>query len=277
VSPADEVHVAGGQRIGLPDDTGLGEPRVLGEPRPLGPLVRVIARGLLDRRRSAAVAFLAAAPVLAALILALADEPPNPERLALAVFGTLGLGLVIPLVALLLGTAALGTMIDDGTIGYLLMKPVRRHTIAAAALLVAAVASAGLTAPAVLISGLLIAGPEGVEVAAGTLLGGLLAAVVYAAVFVALPLVTGRALVVGLGYVLVWEGFITTFLDGTRNLSVREYAVAVVEGITGIVWRVRVGEGVDPPVAVALAAVTVAVAFVVATWRLTRFEVREPG
>jgi ABC-2 type transport system permease protein len=271
MSPAGELRAAGGQRTGSPNDAVLGETRVL------GPLVRVIARGLLDRRRSAAVAFLAASPALAAAILAVADQPASPERLALAAFGTLGLGLVIPLVALLLGTAALGTMIDDGTISYLLVKPVRRHTIAAAALLVAAAATAGLTAPAVLISALLVAGPAAVGVAVGTLIGGLLAAVVYAAVFVALPLVTGRALVVGLGYVLVWEGFVTTFLEGTRMLSVREYALAVVEAITGIAWRVGLGEGVDPPVAVFLAAVTIALAFGVATRRLTRFEAREPG
>jgi ABC-2 type transport system permease protein len=277
VSPAGETQVTSGQRASSSGRAGLAERHVLGLPRSLVPLVRVIAGGLLDRRRSAAVAVLAASPVLAAAILAVADEAASPDRLALAVFGTLGLGLVIPLVALLLGTAALGTMIDDGTIGYLLVKPVRRHAIAAAALLVAAAVSAGLTAPAVVVSALLVAGPGAPGVAAGTLIGGLLAAVVYAAVFAALPLVTGRALVVGLGYVLVWEGFVTTFLEGTRILSIREYASAVTAAVSGIDWRVGAGEGVDPPVAVMLAAVTVAVAFAVATRRLARFEVREPG
>jgi ABC-2 type transport system permease protein len=244
-------------------------------PAALRPLVRLAARGLLGRRRSLAVALLAASPILVGAILAFGGGLGRPETIALEVFGTITLGLVIPLVALVLGTAVLGTAIDDGTITYLLVKPILRRTIAVAALLVAAAASAGLTAPGVAISGLLVLGPGGIQVVGATVVGGLLAAVLYAVVFVALSVVTSRALVAGLAYVLVWEGLVTTLLEGTRTLSIREYALAVVAALGGEAARVEEGSGVGLVTAVVMSAVVLAGSFAVAVWRLGRFEVTE--
>lgn len=246
-------------------------------PAAMGPLVRLAARGLLGRRRSAAVALLAASPILVGAILAIAGGLGSPETIALEVFGTITLGLVIPLVALVLGTAVLGTAIDDGTITYLLVKPVARRSIALSSLLVAAVAAAALTAPGVLISALLVVGPAGSALVVAMLLGGILAAVLYASVFVALSVVTSRALVVGLAYVLVWEGLITTLLEGTRVLSIREYALAVVGALGGEAARVEEGSGVGLATAVVMSAVLLVGSFVVASWRLARFEVSEPS
>ncbi len=257
---------------------GVGEPVAAGpvrRPAAFGPLVRLFARGLLGRRRTLAIALLAASPIFVGAILAFAGGLGRPETIALQVFSTITLGLVIPLVALVLGTAVLGTAIDDGTITYLLVKPVPRRTIAGAALLVATAASAGLTAPGVAISGLLVTGTGGAQVVVAMVAGGLLAAVLYAAVFVALSVVTSRALVAGLAYVLVWEGLVTTILEGTRTLSIREYAVAVVTTIGGEAARLEEWTGVGLPTALVMAAVVLAGSFVVAAWRLGRFEVTE--
>jgi ABC-2 type transport system permease protein len=246
-------------------------------PAALGPLVRLAARGLLGRRRTAAVALLAVSPILVGLVLALAGGLGSPEQLALEVFGTIALGLVIPLVALVLGTAVLGTAIDDGTIVYLLVKPVRRRTVGAAAMIVAATATALLTAIGVAGAGFLIAGPSSASVVAATVVGGIVAAVLYAAVFVALSVVTGRALVAGLAYVLVWEGLVTTLLEGTRLLSIREYALAIVGALGGEAARAEAGDGVAPITALVLSTVVLVASFAVATWRLGRFEVADAG
>ena len=253
-----------------------GRPDV-GRPAALGPLVRLTARGLLGRRRSLGVVALAAAPVLVAAIIAVAGGLGDREELALDVFSTITLGLVTPLAALILGTAALGTLIDDGTIVYLLVKPVPRWTAVLAAMLVAATATSVLTATAALLAGFLVLGLASPDLLAGMVAGAVLASVLYVAAFVTLSVFTSRALVVGLGYVLVWEGLVTSLLAGTRILSIREYALAVVTAVGGETPLGDSAAGVDLPVAVVLSIAVLGIAFALGAYRLSRFEVGEAG
>ena len=44
---------------------------------------------------------------------------------------------------------------------------------------------------------------------------------------------TGRALIVGLGYTLIWEGVLAGLLEGTRFLSVRQATLGVASALTG--------------------------------------------
>jgi ABC-2 type transport system permease protein len=247
-----------------------------GRPAALGPLWRLMSQALLGRRRSLGVLLLAAVPVLVAVILAMAGGLGSPAAVAIDVFGALTLGLAIPLVALILGTGALGTQIDDGTIVYLLVKPVPRRTVILGAMLVAAPATAALAVSATLLSGFLVLGTTVPELQAGMAIGALLASVLYSTVFVTLSVLTGRALVLGLGYLLVWEGFVTSLLPGTQILSIREYAMAVTNAVAGI-DPARPGSGVDPLVAVVAAAAVLVIAVVLGVWRLGRFEVSEAG
>ena len=261
-----------------PDAPGMGETVVARARRPAAfrPLVRLIAGGLLGRRRTAGVALLSAAPVLVAAILAFAGGLGDAETLAGEVYAAITLGLVIPLVALLLGTAALGTAFDDGTILYLLLKPVPRRTVLLAAMVVAGVAAALLALASTLVAGLLLLGASAPALLAGMLAATLLAAVLYAAVFVTLSVFTGRALLLGLGYVLVWEGLVTSLLEGTRILSIREYALAFLGALSGDPSATP-GGGVDPLVAMVLSAAVLVIAISLGTWRLTRFEVTQAG
>ncbi|HSW43674.1 MAG TPA: ABC transporter permease subunit [Patescibacteria group bacterium] len=241
-----------------------------------GPLVRLMVRGLLGRRRSLGVVILAAAPVLVALILSIAGGLGAPAALAFDVFSALLLGLAIPLVALILGTGALGTQIDDGTIIYVLVKPVPRRTVILAAMLVAALATATLAVPSTLLSGLLVLGTNYPGLQVGMALGAFVASVLYGTVFVTLSVFTGRALVVGLGYVLLWEGLVTTLLPGTRTFSIREIALACVSAVSGS-NPAGSGTGIDPFLAAAIAGVALVVAVTLGVWRLARFEVSEAG
>ncbi len=252
-------------------------PAAAGRPHALGPLVRLTSRGLLGRRRSLGVLVLVGAPVLVAGILAFSGGLGDPATLALDVFSTITLGLVVPLAALILGTAALGTEIDDGTIVYLLVKPVPRRTVVLAAMLVAGGATMALTVAAALVSGVLILGGAAPGLLAGMVLGTLLASVLYVAVFVALSVYTGRALLVGLGYVIVWEGLVTPLLVGTRILSIREYALSVVTALGGLATDATDPGGVELPVAILLSIVVLLLAFVLASRRLGRFEVTDGG
>jgi ABC-2 type transport system permease protein len=102
-----------------------------------------------------------------------------------------------------------------------------------------------------------------------------LASLLYVVVFVALSLFTSRALLVGLGYVLLWEGLVTTLLAGTRILSIREYATAVWLALAGPAGSGGAQASVEPPVALALSLAVVVAAFALGAWRLGRFEVAE--
>lgn len=266
-----------GARMAAPDVAGAPQelpPAV--RPAAAGPLVRLMVRGLLGRRRSLGVVVLAAAPLLVALILSIAGGLGAPASLAFEVFAALHLGLAIPLVALILGTGVLGTQIDDGTIIYLLVKPVPRRTVILAAMLVAALATAALAVPSTLLSGLLVLGTSNPGLQAGMAVGAFVASILYGTVFVTLSVLTGRALVVGLGYVLLWEGLATTLLPGTRTFSIREIGLACVSAVSGT-NPAGPGTGIEPLAAAAISGVALVVAVALGVWRLARFEVSEAG
>jgi ABC-2 type transport system permease protein len=248
-----------------------------GRPAALLPLVRLATAGLVGRRRSIGALLLAAAPVLVAVVIAIGGGLGDPASLASDVFSTITLGLVVPLTALVFGTGALGTAIEDGTIVYLLVKPIPRRTVVLAAMIVATAATATLAVAATLLSGLLLVGLSEPSLLAGTAVAALLGSLLYVVVFVALSLFTSRALLVGLAYVLLWEGLVTSLLAGSRILSIREYASSTMLAIAGPAGSAGAPASVDLPVAIALSAAVIVAAFLLGAWRLGRFEVGEAG
>jgi ABC-2 type transport system permease protein len=144
-------------------------------------------------------------------------------------------------------------------------------------MLVATAATALLAVAATLLSGLLLVGFEAPGLLAGTAVAAFLASLLYVVVFVALSLFTSRALLVGLGYVLLWEGLVTTLLAGSRILSIREYATATMLALAGPAGKGSAPASVELPVAVALSLAVVVAAYLLGAWRLGRFEVAEAG
>ncbi len=65
----------------------------------------------------------------------------------------------------------------------------------------------------------------------GLAVGCAVGALGYAAVFLLLSLVTRRPVLLGLLYVLLWEGLLGNLLAGTRDLSIHQYAVTVTNQI----------------------------------------------
>jgi len=75
----------------------------------------------------------------------------------------------------------------------------------------------------------LIAGS--VTLAGGLVVGCAVGALAYSALFLALSLVTRRPVLLGLLYVLIWEGVLGNLLSGTRALSVQQYVVTVSDAV----------------------------------------------
>jgi ABC-2 type transport system permease protein len=234
-----------------------------------GPLVKVTLRGLLGRRRLLLMVLLVALPVGLGLLVWLRGGRPD----ASGILDTLVVRTVLPLVALVLGTAALGSEIDDGTVVHLLVKPIARRWIILATAVVAAGLTAVLVVPAVVLTGLLTSGLGSHSLtttfafAVAVLLGG----TAYTTAFLALSTITSRALVIGLLYTLIWEGVVADLLEGTRFLSIRQATLGIAAALGGE----RPGsEPLAPVVSIVILLVVTVGALALATRQLARFEVR---
>jgi ABC-2 type transport system permease protein len=240
----------------------------------IGSIVSVTVRGVLGRRRSLLIVLFASVPVIVALIVRLSGGTSDPVGLTADLLDALIVRTILPLVALILGTAVLGSELDDGTAIYLFVKPIERWRIVAAKLAVAAGMTAGFLAFVTFVTGLVVGvgrGAEGITIAFTVAIG--IGGALYSALFVALSLVTGRALILGLAYVLIWEGVLAGLLEGTQVLSIRQYTLAIAKVLAG-----ADGEAIEVTlageVALVLSVVVFSLSFLVATRRLARYEVR---
>jgi len=190
-------------------------------------VLRLSTQALFGRRRGVVLLLLAGALLgLAVLVRLLTDDEDGIE----AVVG-LGFTLALPLVALLAATAVLGPEIDDGSVVYLLAKPVNRHSIAVSKFIAAWVATMVLGALPVAVASLVLDTSQAGR-AVALALGAAVSGTVYTALFLALAALTRHAVVVGLLFVLVWEGLLGSVFVGVRWLSVGAWGRAVAGGIS---------------------------------------------
>src|SRR5690606_18449562 len=205
--------------------------------------------------------------LLSVLVQALTDEAGSAFEAIIVVFG---LGLVLPLVALLVTTGVLGPEIDDGSIVYLLSKPISRHVIALSKPAVAGGVPIVLGAGSLLVSGLVLATDTGQALAVGV--GAAVAGAGYCSAFVMLSAINRHGMVTGLIYALVFEGLLASWLSGLRYLSVSAFGRRIAEGLDDSLSLVA---GNLPLVYAWLASLVVIVAGAyVAGLRLSRFQLK---
>jgi ABC-2 type transport system permease protein len=232
-------------------------------------LIRVTLKALLGRRRILLIGLLGALPVLVAVLIRVSGGRPDAAQ----VLDTLVIRTVLPLVALVVGTAVLGSEVEDGTLIFQLLKPVARWRIAVAKTIVAAALTAALVLPPMIITGVLLGGTGSASIglAGGFTIAALAGCIAYAVGFTALGVVTSRALIVGLGYTLIWEGVLAGILEGTRFLSVRQATLGVAVGLTGT----DIGsEPLNVTASLVILVAVTAVGLGIAAWRLRGFQVR---
>ena len=219
-------------------------------------VVRLAVRGMFGRRRGVLLFVLPGVLfALAVLVRILAGE--DSAAMTSVLYGV-GLVLTVPLVSLVAGTGVLAPEIDDGSIVYLLAKPVPRPVIVVSKTVVAVGCVLVFGVLPVALTGLFL-NPSAPELGVGYGLGALLAGVTYSALFVMLAAVTRHAVVFGLVYVLLWEGLLGSVLSGIRWFSVTQWGTAVAEKVSQ-----DIGLSVDLAVPYALAAA--AVVTVAAVW-----------
>lgn len=194
-------------------------------------LVEAISRSVATRARVMGFLAVAALGLLVAWATGRNFLMDRSEAAALFV-DVFGLTLVIPVAAMVFGTAALGDSIEDGTYLYLWLRPIRRGTITLAAYLVTLVLVVTVAVvPTVAASALIDSDSTMVGAA---LAGGLLAAVAYSAVFVLMGHLTSRALAWGIGYLLIFEQFISRGGRGLGAVSVHSHAVSLMARLADV-------------------------------------------
>lgn len=227
-------------------------------------LHRLVLRTQVSIPRLAGIGALSA---LAVVIGVFARFDANPEQAAADAVASYGLGILVPLATLWLGTSALGDLVEDRLLVYLWLKPVPRWQLPAAAILATVVIVVPLAALP-LAASVLVAGAGGLVWP--TLLGASLGALAYSGLFVAAGLWFKRAVWWGLAFVVIWENIVAYTAEGAARFTVLGWAVSVL--------------GLGPQDSEQLEAGSAAVAFVVlpaiaiagwliATWRYRRADV----
>lgn len=231
-------------------------------------IAAITLRALLGRRRTILMLLLAGVPILVGLLVR--ANGSNADDVG-GTLDALVIRVVLPLVALVFGTGALGSELEDGTAVHLLTKPIPRATIVLAKVVVAGTLTAAMVVTSTLITGVLLAVP-GADVSSTTIplaIGILAGSYLYVAIFVALSIVTSRGLLIGLGYALLWEGILAGLLPGSQVFSVREYVRGIAHLLSPSAINSIVGDAAPLYAAIALVAATV-----IGSIRLGLYEVR---
>ncbi|MFJ2262271.1 ABC transporter permease [Streptomyces sp. NPDC087844] len=219
-------------------------------------VARLTYRGLLGRRRAL---ILGALPVLLIVIsVAVRGFTGADDQVAADVLGGFALATMVPIIGVIAGTGAIGPEIDDGSVVYLLAKPVKRPTIIFTKLIVAVAVTMVFSAVPTFLAGLILNG-NGQQVAVAYTVAALVASIAYAALFLLLGTITRHAVVFGLVYALVWEALFGTLVSGAKTLSVQQWSLAVAHKVSG-------GDLVTSDVGLTTGTVLLVVVTVAATW-----------
>jgi ABC-2 type transport system permease protein len=223
-------------------------------------VAQLTARSLLGRKR--ALVLMALPAVLLVICVLTRWLAGSDDRFSAALMQGFALGTMIPLFALVTGTGAIGPEIDDGSIIYLLAKPLSRPQIVRTKLAVAIATVLVLAAVPTLLAGFVLAGTSD-RLAIGFATGTLVAGGAYCTLFLLLAVLTRNAVIFGLVYALLWESLVGQFIPGAQVLSIQQWSLAVTERIIGS----RAEQlGATSAVGLSTAVVLLAVVTVGSTW-----------
>ena len=200
-----------------------------------GPINLTVAgltfRQLFTRKRFIFATLFSVTPLVIALFFRASQgsHDATGERFLAQLYSGIVAFVLLPLSAVVFGTAAFGGEIDDGTIVYLLVKSLPRWQLVLSKYVVAVLSTIAMMVFAILLPWLAL----GAKPVASTLVfsyasGIALGAALYCAIFVTMGLISKRALVLGLLYIVVLEITLSPNVVGLKSLSVREFVMTIV-------------------------------------------------
>jgi ABC-2 type transport system permease protein len=227
-------------------------------------------RQCTGRARLAILALLSAMPVMIAMQAVASSRAPTVAQFEAGVIGGMFAGVIVPLVALAIASAAFANEIEDRTLANLALSPIPRWRIVVPKLLAAVTVSGSFVLVSAFFTSQIAFNHDDVATLAITA-SGLAGVLLYSSVFLWVGLVTTRAIGVGLVYVMLWEGFFSQWVTGIRFLSIRHYAIALMHGLDA--RRFAAVENLSFPVAVGTAVVVFCGFLWLAIRRLRRMDV----
>ena len=178
-------------------------------------------RQLFPLKRSVALAGLQVAPTVLFFFAASNNTPDAGFQIFVEVTTVAFFFLVLPIIAIVLGSTALGEERRDQTLSFIALRPISRRLLALIKILASAVASFAFS----LFGALLLTVTYTIrfgfdsDLLLGVTVGALVATVAYSCMFVPLGFITDRAVIIGLGYLLVFENGVVAALPGLASLS----------------------------------------------------------
>jgi ABC-2 type transport system permease protein len=226
---------------------------------------QVVLRQLASRGRIIGLSLLALIAPISGWALGSADASLDD---AVRLVASVGLGLVLPIVSLVFGGAALGDLREDKTLVYLWLRPMDRWPIVVGAAMAAATLAAPITIVSIVAAAVLTGAGNGIVFA--TLVATVVGLVAYVAVFTLFGVWLKRFIVWGLAYILIWEGFIAQAGAGVARVALRKYTRSILVDRTGVNLQLAdftMTTAVVVPLVVAVAALAIA------AWRLSNQDI----
>ena len=244
---------------------------------PIEPTVAwVTLRQLFVPKRLVVAALFALVPFAISVVFVTTRTSADPSwpGFPAMLYRDITLDVLVPLVAVVLGTSAFGADVEDGTLVYLLVKPTARWRIVLTRFVMVASSSFVVVVPMLLLPWTVLSSALSVRSVLAYLAGSALAIVLYTVLFVTLGFLVKRALVIGLLYIVVIELVISQQVAGVKSLSVREFASTVIGRLAAGEHGIVPGD-VSLTAVVATSIVIVAVTSAFAILRLSRYELAE--
>jgi len=233
-------------------------------------------RQLFAKQRLVVAIGLTLVPTLISLIYRVTTDDPAADAAGYLgmMYRGIVLGVLLPITALVFGTSAFGGEVEDGTLIYLMVKPVPRWHLTLSKYVVALAATLAVMMPAIFLAWLVTPGDTPVRVPLSYAAGAAVGSIIYCAIFVTLGISSRRALALGLLYIVAFENVLSRSVVGVKSLSVREFALAVCKKVVG-----TAAEFTDVTVSMStvwtMGTIFLVAALVTGVVRLQRYEVDE--
>jgi len=233
-------------------------------------------RQLFAKQRLFVAIGLMLVPTLIALIYRFTTDDPAADATGFLsmMYRGIVLGVLLPITALVFGTSAFGGEVEDGTLIYLMVKPVPRWQLTFSKYVVALAATLVVVIPAIFLAWALTPGQTPIRVPLSYATGSAVGSIIYCAIFVTLGITSRRALALGLLYIVAFENVLSRNVAGAKSLSVREFALAVCKKAVG-----TAAEFTDATVSMGtvwtMGTIFLVAALALGVFKLQRYEVAE--
>lgn len=232
---------------------------------------------------------LALLPALVAAVIAYFANKVPSEVIASNIGGMLVLQIVVPILALIAGSAVVAEEVEDRTITFLFSRPIARPAVLFGRWFSTLAFLASVLLPAIWLM-LLAASQNDVQgsdtLAAGSVLdlafaaplyqAALAGAVVYSALFATAGVFFRHSILVGLGYAFAVEGFLANLPGQSQALTIQYYLRSWVLDRGSAAWREVEGFGLTKyetaTAAITTLACVLALSLALGAWRLARRE-----